>query len=183
MIRRAFLALLVTGGLFLAAGCAPATGSTVGGPAASGAVATPLPTATTAVATTLVQVNGALRNRGLTAVGRAASVRLGEPASFAGIPRWPYSVPLAGETDGARFVIYDFGDLDLALASARELATYIVTGPGRVQYLPDTKFALRQVGSTVIFFAWSPENAKDTDGAAAVAAAIDTVGTEIPIQR
>ncbi len=146
-------------------------------------VTTPLPTPTAAVATALAQVNASLRDQGLTAVMSQGSVRLGEPASFSGIPRWPFVVSLPRDPGGARFVVYEFTSSDVALAAGRDLAAYLASGPGRIQYPPDASFVLRQVGPTLVFDAWSPENSPDRAGSEALAAAIATVGSEIPVAR
>jgi len=44
------------------------------------------------------------------------------------------------------------------------------------------RHVIRQVGSTVVFFAWSPASSPDAR-TAEVAAAVATVGTEVPIPR
>ncbi|MFH1475321.1 MAG: hypothetical protein ABIG85_05620 [Chloroflexota bacterium] len=67
-------------------------------------------------------------------------------------------------------------------AGAAELAAYVTSGPGRVQYAPDVRHVIRRVGSTVVFFPWSPASSPDAR-TADVAAAVATVGTEVPLPR
>jgi hypothetical protein len=49
-----------------------------------------------------------------------------------------------------------------------------------VQFPPDVRFVLRQVDSTLVFYPWSPASSPDPK-TADLAAAIATVGTEVPI--
>ena len=62
------------------------------------------------------------------------------------------------------------------------MAGYLASGPGRIQFPNDARHVLRQVGSTLVFFTWSPAASPDPK-VGALAAALETVGTEIPIVR
>jgi hypothetical protein len=46
--------------------------------------------------------------------------------------------------------------------------------------VPDTRFVIRQVGRTVVFFAWSPLNSPDPR-TADIQKALETVGIGIPV--
>jgi hypothetical protein len=173
---RSFGLLALVASLLLAA-CGGATPA----PVTPEPVPTPYPTPSVAVATTLVQVNAALRTQGLAALPSNATVRVGEPPSFSGVARWPFVVTLPRSAAGATFVIYEFADADVAGAAGADLAAYLATGPGRIQYTPDAGFALRLVGPTLVFYTWSTQNSPDATGSTSVATAIETVGTEIPI--
>ena len=59
--------------------------------------------------------------------------------------------------------IYEFPDEASAASAGQEQATYVASGPGRVQFTADTRFVLRQLGQTLIFFTWSPGSASDAD--------------------
>lgn len=76
--------------------------------------------------------------------------------------------------------VYLLADERAATAAARDQAAYIASGPGRVQFVPDTRFVIRQVGPTVVFFAWSPMNSPDPR-TADIQKALETVGTGIPV--
>jgi hypothetical protein len=166
--------LLVTGGLLAA--CA--------GPAPADRTLEPLPTARStaspAVQATLAQIERALRANGLALLPTLTTVRPAEPPSFASVPRWPFQAVLPDDPAGGYFLIYEFPDLAFAAAGGRDLAAYITSGPGRVQYPPDVRFVLRQVGSTIVFYPWSPASSPDTK-TPDLAAALAAVGSGVPI--
>ncbi len=141
---------------------------------------TPRPTLSPAVAATQVQLDGALRARGLVMDATELTVRPAEPPSVAAVPRTAFRATLPDDPAGGLVVVYELPDAGVAAAAATELAAYIASGPGRVQYPPDVRFVLRQVGSTLVFFPWSPGSSPDPR-TADVAAAVATVGTEVPI--
>jgi hypothetical protein len=174
---RALVAVLIAMGGFLAA-CA--------GASPAGRAPEPLPTARStaspAVQATLVQVDGALRATGLVLESALRAIRPAEPPSFKGVARWPFQAVLPDDPAGGYFVIYEFPDLALAADAGRDLAAYITSGPGRVQFPPDARFVIRQVGSTLVFFAWSPASSPDPK-TPDVAAALASVGSEVPIPR
>ena len=146
-------------------------------------VPTAFPTPSVAVATTLLQLGAALRPLQLAAVPAAGTLRSAEPPSFAGVPRWPFRVALPGDPDGVVFLVYEFPDADAAVAGGRDLADYLASGPGRIQYPGDATYVIRQVGPTLVFYAWSPGGSPDRPDAQAVGTAIATLGSEIPVRR
>jgi hypothetical protein len=143
---------------------------------------TPRPTISPAVAATRVQLEGALRARGLALQATELDVRPGEPVSLATVPRTAFRAILPDDPAGGLIVVYELPDGAAAALAAADLAAYVASGPGRVQYPPDTRHVLRQAGSTVVFFPWSPGSSPD-ERTADVAAAVATVGTEVPIPR
>ncbi len=172
---RALVAVLIlTGGLLAAcAGAAPADRTPEPLPTAR-------PTASPAVQATLAQIDGALRANGLVLLPTLTTVRPAEPPSFASVARWPFQALLPDDPAGGYFVIYEFPDLAFAAAGGHDLAAYITSGPGRVQFPPDVRFVLRQVGSTLVFYPWSPASSPDPR-TSDLAAALATVGTGVPI--
>jgi hypothetical protein len=104
-----------------------------------------------------------------------------EPAGFAPLARVTLRAPLAADPAGGRITLYEFADAPAATAAGSSLAAYLGSGPTRVQFTPDARFVLRQVGSTIVFFAWSPSNAPDAR-TGDLAAAVATVGREIPVR-
>jgi len=174
---RALVAVsIATGGLLAACGAAAPADRT------SEPLPTARPTASTAVQMTLVQLDGALRANGLVLESTLTAIRPAEPPSFAGVARWPFHAVLPVDPAGGYFVIYEFPDLALAADGGRDLAAYITSGPGRVQFPPDVRFVLRQVGSTLVFYPWSPASSPDPK-TPDVAAALASVGSEVPIPR
>ena len=172
---RALVATFVVAGALLA--------SCVGGaPAArtSGPLPTAQPSASPAVEATLAQLDAALRARGLVVEPTLTAVRPAEPPSFAGVARWPFHAVLPDDPAGGYLVIYEFPAPALAADGGRDLAAYISSGPGRVQFAPDIRFVLRQVGSTLVFYPWSPASSPDRR-TPDLAAALASVGSEVPI--
>jgi hypothetical protein len=139
---------------------------------------TPRPTITPAVAATQVQLAAALLARGLVLQATELLVRPGEPPSFAAVPRTVFRAILPDDL----VIVYELRDLAAAATAAAELAAHVTSGPGRVAYPPDVRHVIRQVGSTIVFFPWSPGSSPDTR-TPDVAAAIATVGSEVPIPR
>jgi len=172
--RRTIVAgLIAVGGLLAGfAGAVPA-GSTVPPPTAQ-------PTAPASVAATLAQLDGALRARGLVLHSTRTEVRPAEPPSFADVARWPAQALLPDDPAGGYFVIYAFADADQAATGGGDLAAYVASGPGRIQFPPDVRFVLQQVGATLVFYPWSPASSPDPK-TSDLAAALASVGTEVPI--
>lgn len=176
-MRRAVLVVAVVAATaLLVAGCGPAATR------APGPDPTPRPTISPAVGATQVQLDGALRARGLVLEATELLVRPGEPPSFAAVPRTAFRAVLADDPAGGLIVVYELPDVAAAATGAAELAAFVTSGPGRVQYPPDVRHVIRQVGSTVVFFFWSQASSPDAR-TADVAAAVATVGTEVPLPR
>jgi hypothetical protein len=174
--RRAARAALVVAAALLAAGCSPAASRP---PAPD---PTPRPTISPAVGATQVQLDGALRARGLVLEPTELTVRPGEPPSLAAVPRTAFRAILPDDPEGGLVVVYELPDPGAAATAATQLAAHVTSGPGRVQYPPDVRHVIRQVGSTVVFFPWSPASSPDAR-TEDVAAAVASVGTEVPLPR
>ena len=143
---------------------------------------TPRHTISPAVAGAQVQLEGALRARGLVLQPTELTVRPGEPPTLMAVPRRAFRAVLPEDEAGALVLVYELPDPSAAASAAAALAAFVTSGPGRVQYPPDVRFVLRQVGSTIVFFPWSPSSSPDAR-TADVAAAVASVGTEVPIPR
>jgi hypothetical protein len=103
-----------------------------------------------------------------------------ESPTFAAAPRAVFQVVLPDDPGHGFVSVYEFADEVAAATAGRDQAAYIASGPGRVQFVPDTRFVIRQVGRTVVFFAWSPLNSPDPR-TADIQKALETVGTGIPV--
>lgn len=143
---------------------------------------TPRPTTSPALAAAQVQLDDALRARGLALQVTELAIRPGEPPSLANVPRTALRATLPDDPAGGLIVVYELPDPGAAATAASELAEFVSSGPGRVQYPPDVRYVLRQVGPTIVFFPWSPGSSPDPR-TREVAAAVATVGTEVPIPR
>lgn len=146
-------------------------------PLASSAV--PVSAATTATAS---QIGSMLRVAGVLSSVSPVPYRPAESPALADAARVVLKADLAGDPDQGFIVIYDFPDAGRAFAAGGQMADYLASGPGRVQFADNARFVMRQVGSTLVFYSWKPSDAPEP-GAAAVATALGTLGVEIPIVR
>ena len=169
-------------GLAVAIGLALALGACA--PLALGPTYPPIgvtpPPAGDATAATASQVVAALGAVGLPVVDAGRAYRPPEAPWFAASPRTVLQATLPTDKDHGYLVIYALGSPADALAAATEQATYVASGPGRIQFPTDARFTIRVVGATAIFFTWSPLNAIDP-GAAAIATALATIGTPVAV--
>lgn len=150
-----------------------------GAPTFPPAGATTRPAGGAALATR-ADVVAALAAAGLQAEDVVSPYRPAEAARFASAPRLVLRAILPDDPEHGRIVIYEFLSPNEAATAADEEAAYLGSGVGRVQFTPDTQITLRVIGSTVIFFAWSPESSADTR-ASGIAPALATLGTAVAI--
>ena len=135
---------------------------------------------TTAPAGDAAAIVSALAVERLQVADASVAFRPPEGARFAAAPRSVIQVTLPTDPGGGYIVLYALRSPAAALEAANDQAAYIATGPGRVQFMLDTRFTLRVLGSTAIFFSWSPENSPDPL-TASIDIALSQVGTEVPI--
>lgn len=122
----------------------------------------------------------ALGERRLQLVDAAVPFRPAEAPTLAAAPRAVYQVVLPEEPAAGFIIVYDLPAPQAATAAAQEQASYLASGPGRVQAPLSTEYVLRVVGSTVVVYGWIPDEARDP-GAPEIAAALETVGLGIPV--
>jgi hypothetical protein len=144
---------------------------------------TPAPSVSAPMQATKVQLEGTLRAAGISLMDEEAPYRPAESAALAAAPRIVLRAVLPDDPAQGRIVVYDLGDPQAAYAAAREMAAYLATGPGRIQFPPDTRFALRLIGSTVVFSTWSAANAPDPADGERLMVLLDSVGIAVPIQQ
>jgi hypothetical protein len=144
------------------------------------------PTLATTPSTTLqvtrLQVESALRAFNLAVIVPQVPFRPGESPALAAAPRLVLQAVLADDPGHGFIVLYDFPDAGSAYAAGTEMARYLASGPGRIQFPPDAEHTLRQVGSSLVFFTRSPGNSPDPRSAD-VARALGTLGVGIAIHR
>lgn len=171
----AWFALLGLGGLVLGAAILvlQATGIGVRGPVPSSAAP-----AGAAAAATRDRVVAALERAALQVREPQAPYRPGESPALAAAARRLLQVVLPGDPQGGYIVIYELPDAREADRAGRELLAYLASGTGAIQYPRDARFVLRRVGSTLVFFPWSPEADPDPR-VPEVAAALETVGSPV----
>ncbi len=144
------------------------------------ATPTALPSVPTSIALTASEVEAALRRVGIGLIRPQTPFRPGESTALMDAPRAVYQAVLNDDPDHGFIVIYDFGDAATAYAAGQEMAVYLASGPGRVQFPIDVHAVLREVGTTLVFFTWSPAGAVDPR-TGDVETALDTVGQGIPV--
>jgi hypothetical protein len=133
-----------------------------------------------ATATAVRQVTAALAATGLQAVEANRLYRPPEGALLTAAPRSVLQATLPDDPTRGFIVIYALASDTAAEAAAQDQAAYVVSGPGRVNFTTDAHFVLRVLGSTVVFFWWSPGAALDAR-AKDIEAALGTVGVEVPV--
>jgi hypothetical protein len=170
--RRRLLALIAVAALATSA-CAGTTRTTFQPPGSSPA---PPGDATAATAGLVIQ---ALSSVGLQGAEANRLYRPPEGPLMAAAPRSVVQATLPDDPAHGFIVIYAFASDADAQAGAKDQAAYIASGTGRVQFASDAHFVLRMLGSTVVFFWWSPGAALDAR-AQDIEAALLKVGTEVP---
>lgn len=161
------LAALVGGGAPPGGSTFPPAGATTG-------------TAGGAAAVTRGEVAQALATVGIQVEDAARSYRPAEAPAFATAPRIVVRAILPDDPDRGLLVIYEFLDPAAATAAAEAQAAYVASGVGRVQFPNETRFVIRVLGSTAIFYAWSPAVSLDAR-AADIATALETVGIGVAV--
>ena len=88
--------------------------------------------------------------------------RPSETARLAAAPRSVFQVVLPQDPDGGFIVVYEFRDAAAAVDAGNDLAGYLGTGAGRVNFPLDAQHTIRQVGTTLIFYTWAPSTSLDS---------------------
>jgi hypothetical protein len=158
---------------FVLAGCGiGASGNVVTFPPGS---VGPDATVTPAVAQTRAAIAAVLAPYSLQLKDADRPFRPAESSRLATAPRAVYQVVLPADPEGGQIVVYEFRDAAAAVDAGNELAGYIGTGAGRVQFPSDAQHAIRQLNTTLIFYTWAPSTSPDP-GSKAVADALATLG-------
>ena len=176
--RALWIALVAVGAIVVIA-------ALVGGSAPPGGATFPPVGATTgaagsATAVTRGDVARALAAQGIQVEDAARPYRPAEAPAFATAPRLVIRAILPDDPDHGLLVIYEFADPTAASAAAEEQAAYIASGVGRVQFPNDARFVIRVVGSTAIFFTWSPAVSPD-ERTASIATALEGLGLGVTV--
>lgn len=128
-----------------------------------------------AVAQTRREVAAALGPASLQLRDATQPFRPSESARLVAAPRAVYQVVLPEDPDGGHIVVYEFRDSAEAVNAGNELAGYIGTGAGRVQFPSDARHTIRQLGTTLIFYTWAPSTSPG-ENPARIAEALATLG-------
>jgi hypothetical protein len=142
----------------------------------------PAPSVSVVIAATRREISAAVAKDGLQLDDAHQPYRPPETSALAAAPRAVLQVVLPDDQAHGYIVVYEFRDEATAAAAGREQAAYIGSGPGKVQFPPDTQHLIRQLGTTVITYSWSPANSTDAR-AGPIFADLSTVGLAIDIPR
>jgi hypothetical protein len=104
--------------------------------------------------------------------------RPGESAALVDVPRLLLQAVLPADPEHGYVVIYDLPSTDEAAQVGRDFRDYLASGTGAIQYPRDAQFVLQRVGSTLVFYTWSPSVSPDPE-VARLAATLKTIGTTI----
>ena len=173
--RPAALALALVAAGFLA-GC----GVGAGRPPQASVAPTALASVPVAIDQTRLQVESALRAGGHFLGRPNFAYRPPESGALAAAPRVVYQVLMAEDPGHGLIVIYEFPDVARAALAGREMAAYIASGPGRIQFPLDARFVLRQLGTTLIFYTWSRESSPGKE-VEEIAIVLETIGQGIAV--
>ncbi len=155
---------------FLVAGCMGAL------PVATPSAQVPTGSPDAAVLATRAQLETALKADDFGLIDYRQPYVPPETPALAAAPRSTFQVVLPADPGHGVVVVYDLRDPAAATAAGAAYAAYLGSGPIRVSFPPDTRFVLRQLGSTLVLFTWSQANSPDRTGSQA-ADAIETLGT------
>jgi hypothetical protein len=158
---------------FVVAGCGVgASRSPVALPAES---VGPLATVSAAVGPVRAAIAAALAPFQLQLIDATRAFRPSETVRLTAAPRAIYQALLADDPDGGFIVVYEFRDAAAAVDAGNDLAGYLGTGAGRINFPLDAQHTIRQLGTTLIFYTWAPSTSPDP-GSPKVAEALATLG-------
>lgn len=149
---------------------------------ASAPIATvgPAMTVSPAVNQTRAELVRVLSAANLVLADTQVPIRPAEAPLLVTAPRAVFQVTLPADPNRGYIVVYEFADATRASEAAAEEQRYLSSGPGRVQTPEGTVHVLRQVGPTVVLYAWLPGAARDPS-APEIQRALETLGVGYPI--
>lgn len=163
----------------LLAACAP-SGTPAATPRPAVASGGPTRTVGPAVAQTRAELVRVLGGRNLVLQDSAAQFRPPEDARFTTTPRALYQVILPQAPEEGFIVVYEFPDPTTAAEAAAAQASYLATGPAKVQSAFGARHIIRLVGSTVVLYSWVPEGVEDPLQPD-IQAALESLGIGVPV--
>jgi hypothetical protein len=161
----------------LVGACSAGSSGTVQAPGAS---IGPTRTVGPAVAQTRADLVRALGTKNLVLQDSQAPFRPPEDGQFTTTPRALYQVILPQAPTEGFIVVYEFGDPVAASEAATAQATYLASGPAKVQSPLGAQHVLRLVGSTVVLYSWVPNGVEDPRQPD-IAVALESLGTGVPV--
>ena len=104
--------------------------------------------------------------------------RTGETPTLLGTPRRLIQAVIPSDPQHGIVVIYQFADANSADAAGRDFWAFLHSGTGAIAYPADAQFVLRRMGTTLIFFPWSPTVSPDPE-IARLASVLDGLGSPL----
>jgi hypothetical protein len=136
----------------------------------------PAATVSPAVAQTRAAIASALAGVSLQLQDAKQPFRPAESQRLMTAPRAVFQVVLPQDPEGGNIVVYEFRDAAEAVDAGNEFAGYVGSGgPGKVAFPVDVQHTIRQLGTTLIVYSYSPSTSPDP-GAAQIAEALKTIG-------
>jgi hypothetical protein len=174
-VRRVVASIVIALGIAaFAAGCGIAASTAA--PSFSAAPVGPDATVSPAVAQTRAAIASALASSSLQLQDAKQPFRPAESPRLVDAPRAVYQVVLPQDPEGGYIVVYEFRDAGEAVNAGNEYAGYVGSGgPGKVQFANDVQHTIRQLGTTLILYSYSPSTSPDP-GSAQIADALKTLG-------
>ena len=124
-------------------------------------------------------VIGALAAVGLQASDAIRPHRPFEGPLLAAAPRSVLQVTMPDDPDHGFVDVYAFDSPNAALAAANDQASW-VAGTGKMNFTHGTRFVLRVLGATVIWYAWTPGASPDAR-AEQIGPALGTIGEGVAV--
>lgn len=133
-----------------------------------------------AVGQTRLELVRVLGERNLVMRDTLTPFRPPEDGVFTTVPRQVFQVLLPDAPTEGHIVVYEFSSPTLAAEAATDQATYLASGPARVQSAFGARHVMRLVGSTVVLYSWVPEGIED-ERQRDIGPALETLGIGVPI--
>ncbi|HXG26401.1 MAG TPA: hypothetical protein VNL94_06070, partial [Candidatus Binatia bacterium] len=127
------------------------------------------------------EVIRALAELNLQAADAVRTYRPPEGPLVAAAPRSVLQVAIPNDTDHGFIVLYAFDSPSDAAEAARDHARYVGSNVGRSQFPFGTRFVIRVVGATVVFFHWSPQVSTD-ELTPLIEQGLLRIGSGVPVQ-
>jgi len=136
----------------------------------------PAATVSPAVEQTRVAIASALAGANLQLQDAKQPFRPAESQLLMNAPRAVYQVVLPQDPQGGYIVVYEFRDSGAAVDAGNEYAGFVGSGgPGKVAFAVDALQTIRELGTTLIVYSYSPSTSPDP-GSAQIADALKTLG-------
>jgi hypothetical protein len=133
-----------------------------------------------AVAIARGQLSRALGEVGLQLGDAQVPFRAPEPPALDTVPRAIVQALLPDDPNHGYITIYEFPTTAAASQGAGALVDYLGTGFGRAQFPPDARHRIRLLGTTLIYYSWSPASSPDVR-TEEIEKALDAVGSEVDL--